>query len=417
MKAIVIFLFASSPTLLNAGWTTQSSGTTNLLYSVHFADENNGWAVGRNGTILHTTNGGNNWVSQVSGTTAFLHTVYFTDRSNGWVVGGSSVSGIILHTTNGGDNWEVRADGGFSYLQAVYFTNRTHGCAVGYVGVVLQTTDGGAQWVRRQSDTFSWLRAVHFSDKAHGWAVGAGGGITHTTNHGKTWTAQSSGLINDLNSVFFVDSNNGWVVGGYPNTGGHILHTTDGGDIWSEQSWSGDWLYSVCFTNESTGWAVGINGTIASTTDAGNTWTLDSTVTSEWLWSVQFIDENTGWAVGDGGTILRYSTDSSEQTSPGITPRKDNRELTERSTSGLEQNFPNPFNPSTVIRFQVEDEGWVSLTVFDLLGRTVATLADERLTPGQHTRAFNAVGLPSGVYFYRLKTPSHSATRKLLLLY
>jgi hypothetical protein len=84
--------------------------------------------------------------------------------------------------------------------------------------------------------------------------------------------------------------------------------------------------------------------------------------------------------------------------------------------NGLRQNYPNPFNAETEIGFQITDYGMVRLEVSDLLGRVVATLTNERLAPGTYTRHWNAQGLPSGIYFYRLRTEGYSETRKMLYL-
>jgi hypothetical protein len=84
----------------------------------------------------------------------------------------------------------------------------------------------------------------------------------------------------------------------------------------------------------------------------------------------------------------------------------------------LEQNYPNPFNPVTNFRFRVlpEQGGLVRLTIHDLLGREVATVVNEELTPGDYERAWDAGGMPSGAYFARLSAPGVTATRNLLLL-
>ena len=86
----------------------------------------------------------------------------------------------------------------------------------------------------------------------------------------------------------------------------------------------------------------------------------------------------------------------------------------------LEQNFPNPFNPSTVIRYQLSTAGFVSLKVYNVLGQEVMTLVDEYETPGTKSVEFNTASssgvLASGVYFYRLVTPSFSSTKKMMLL-
>jgi len=82
----------------------------------------------------------------------------------------------------------------------------------------------------------------------------------------------------------------------------------------------------------------------------------------------------------------------------------------------LYQNYPNPFNPTTDIRFEMGDVGFVTLRVYDLLGREVATLVNEKLSPGIYTRQWDATAFPSGVYYYRLSTGNDVQTRKLVLL-
>lgn len=83
---------------------------------------------------------------------------------------------------------------------------------------------------------------------------------------------------------------------------------------------------------------------------------------------------------------------------------------------GLEQNFPNPFNPNTDIRYQISEVGTVRLAVSDLLGREVAVLVNERKGAGTYLVRFDATGLPSGVYFYRLRVGSYSETKRMLLI-
>lgn len=82
----------------------------------------------------------------------------------------------------------------------------------------------------------------------------------------------------------------------------------------------------------------------------------------------------------------------------------------------LFQNYPNPFNPTTTIRFQVPSFRFVSLKVYDLLGREVATLVEGELNAGEHSVVFNAKGLASGIYFYRLTTPKFSQTKIMEIL-
>ena len=82
----------------------------------------------------------------------------------------------------------------------------------------------------------------------------------------------------------------------------------------------------------------------------------------------------------------------------------------------LEQNYPNPFNPSTVINYSLENPSHVSVKIFNMLGKEVATLIDKLMSPGQHTVQWNAQGFSSGVYFYQLKTGNIIQTKKMVLL-
>jgi Secretion system C-terminal sorting domain len=82
----------------------------------------------------------------------------------------------------------------------------------------------------------------------------------------------------------------------------------------------------------------------------------------------------------------------------------------------LYQNYPNPFNPSTKIGFRISDFGLINLKIYDVLGREVATLVNEKKPAGTFEVTWNAVNVPSGVYFYQLKAGSYTATKKLLLL-
>ncbi len=82
----------------------------------------------------------------------------------------------------------------------------------------------------------------------------------------------------------------------------------------------------------------------------------------------------------------------------------------------LQQNFPNPFNPSTTIKYSVAQTALISIKVFDVLGREVATLVNEFQQPGSYVKTLRATSLPSGVYFYRLTAGSYAETKKMLLV-
>jgi hypothetical protein len=96
------------------------------------------------------------------------------------------------------------------------------------------------------------------------------------------------------------------------------------------------------------------------------------------------------------------------------------------AVSSLQQNFPNPFNPTTTITFcvgenrdQFTEKGnsiRTSLYIFDLLGRRIADLVDERLDAGTYSATWDAVNVPSGIYFYRLQYGNYSETKRMVML-
>jgi hypothetical protein len=105
----------------------------------------------------------------------------------------------------------------------------------------------------------------------------------------------------------------------------------------------------------------------------------------------------------------------------------DNLELSMDDVSGVEeknkqfdfalnQNYPNPFNPSTTISYQIPVTSRVSLKVYDIIGNEVAALVNEVKPAGKYETTFNAADLPSGIYFYQLKTNGYNKVRKMILL-
>jgi hypothetical protein len=88
----------------------------------------------------------------------------------------------------------------------------------------------------------------------------------------------------------------------------------------------------------------------------------------------------------------------------------------------LKQNYPNPFNPYTFVEFEISKPSYVTLVIFDELGREVASLINENLFQGAHVIEFDASSLPSGIYFYTLRASDHgsgetfTSTRTMVLL-
>ncbi|MCW8848578.1 MAG: T9SS type A sorting domain-containing protein [Melioribacteraceae bacterium] len=123
--------------------------------------------------------------------------------------------------------------------------------------------------------------------------------------------------------------------------------------------------------------------------------------------------EDTG--ISTTGPVLRADAIKFQLISE-ITDIKDNANTLIPISFKLDQNYPNPFNPNTTINYQIKDDGYVSLKIYDLLGREVAVIIDKNVKAGFYSNVFDAGDLSSGVYFYRLKTNKFNEIKKMILL-
>jgi hypothetical protein len=117
------------------------------------------------------------------------------------------------------------------------------------------------------------------------------------------------------------------------------------------------------------------------------------------------------FAAGDLGSIRAWCLTIDYDVISGIS-----NNINIADSYSLSQNYPNPFNPVTKINFSIPKSGLVTLKVFDILGKEVATLVNEVRNAGEHTVDFNALNLPSGAYFYRIEAGDFKAVKKMLLL-
>lgn len=118
-------------------------------------------------------------------------------------------------------------------------------------------------------------------------------------------------------------------------------------------------------------------------------------------------------------TVNRGKISAIEVLPPGDIPlsvKLDNLKREKATSYSLSQNFPNPFNPTTKIRFSLPEAGNVKLTVYNLIGQTVATLINGYQEAGSYNVTFDGSGLNSGIYFYKLETGKYVEIKKMALL-
>ncbi|MDK9701371.1 MAG: YCF48-related protein [bacterium] len=392
-------------------WTQVSRGVQNNLFSIAVVNSNTVCAVGDSGIVLITTNRGQNWNVVTRLNASRNYSVHFIDSAYGWV---SCSNGRLGTTTDGGITWETRYINTTQALTSVNFTDRQNGWVVGSGGVVFHTSDGGENWISQTSNFSVTLNKVCFLDQLHGWAISIRGTILRTTDGGTTWNTQWTVYENSpnvLSDICFSDSLHGWIVGGYEEYESGIdysvyLTTTDGGNTWIPNNINSGVLQSVYFSDPENGWLFN-EYSAYHTTNHGQTWS-NVFLGSSYLYESDFVNPNTGWVVGTGGTI-RFTTD---ETSEFVS--LEYIQLPSKIT--LHPNYPNPFNASTSISYSLPLSGAVELKVFDLNGREVQSLYQGYQRPGTYRLSYNATGLPSGTYFYRLQTGEQSQTRKMILM-
>ncbi len=370
--------------------------------------------VGYHGTMYRTSDGGANWSTQVSGVQTSLMGIAFPDANIAVAVGDK---GTIIRSTNGGLSWadltSQFSNNMFLWFTGVSFGTPNAGIAVGKIlpserAIIYRTSSGGSTWTLQSASAPASLKAVSFGDSVNAFAVGLAGVILRTTNGGKVWNGPEWQVTStNLNGVFSSDAKTATIVG----DAGTILRTNDGGGVWiKQQSSTKNRLHGVWFVGSKLGLVVGDGGIMLRTTDGGGTWVSQRSGTFNALNAVCFTDAQRGTIVGDYGTILRtVSSDIVSGVGSSYGSPVPNR-------YALNHNYPNPFNPSTAIGYQLMANTFVTLKVYDLLGREIATLVNEVHAAGFYTVRWNASSMPSGVYLYRLQTRDFVETKKMLLL-
>jgi len=224
----------------------------------------------------------------------------------------------------------------------------------------------------------------------------------------------------DKVSLFF-DGNNSKSTGSYDGVDdvelGFILGKSAPEDIAISYGGANDWGFSTA-------------GISYATAAKDSFWTLEASIplsnlsisTSEFGLEVQAfdpdngVDKNLRW----WGTSSDVETDASLFGTAILNPADpasiEFESRTQMTSFKLAQNYPNPFNPSTTINYTIQKKGTVKLTVYNLLGKVVATLIDESKSAGSHTVTFDGSELTSGIYFYRLESGSQVQVKKMTLL-
>lgn len=388
------FLFKT--TNYGVNWNAIHKSHSEYLSYLKFDSENNGIVVDRMGSVLRTYDGGNNYIQKSQPGSYILTGFCFLDTNTGYGVG---ASGRIMKTVNGGLNWSQLTTGITTSLSKVHF-NGSLGLAVGYYGIILRTNNQGNNWTSQTSTTNNWLKGVYIYSSSSAFVCGENQ-ILKSSDDGVIWQSKTVGMSLDMQCIHTPNGGNVWA------GGDKIYYSSNSGDNWSMQFNPEKPINAIKFINTSVGYAVGTFGYAIKTTNGGQNWTKLNIPYGSDLIALDFINESTGWISGNG-TILKTSTGGNVFI----------QFLSTEIPTGylLEQNYPNPFNPITNIKFNISKSDFVSLKVYDLLGKEISSLVNEPLKPGTYQVQFDAKDISSGIYFYCLKTKSFMETKRMILL-
>ena len=417
---ILIFALLASSSLF-AQWTPQNSGIpVDDQVVLAAVNENVCWGVTRDpgvSYVTRTTDGGETWVAfNLSSLNSFF-SIASLSADTAWIAA-NGATGSIYNTTDGGLNWiEQLTTNGLMFV--VRFFDSNNGVCIGDGnGVhpeIYTTTDGGTIWTPVPSSNIPNLNSEGFIP-ANSWVVANtiwvptnGSAIYKSTNRGLTWDTTRNVVSTGGSYCAFKDTLNGLLSGSLANV---VKRTTDGGATWdpTETKPEGistlfmsyipgtDGSYMICSAPPH-----GPTPGSAYTLDNGETWTVVDYVNHQ---RAAFVSPSVGWSWGGANIIYKWN---------GIPlPVEYTNEVVQ--DFHLEQNYPNPFNPSTTISFSTPASGFVTLKVFDILGRDFVTLVNEYQQPSKYVKTFNGTSLPSGIYFYKIETREYSETKKMILI-
>jgi hypothetical protein len=395
-----------------ANWTASNAGMTGVnLATVLVHSTGDIFSVeGSGDRLLRSQDDGDSW-SAFQAEDVFINRVE-EDPATGDLYLAANFA--VLRSENRGDTWVELSPGTFGFVEAITVTP-TGTIIAADDFELLRSTDGGASW----TSAADWgATAVASSPSGTVFALQAGlTGVFRSDDDGLTWYR--------LNDPGFVDrfalAPNGDL---YISRGGlGLSRSTDGGANWSDaggdlprgSSGSADLaVESIAFDANSnpyiaTGYSdagdVGRQSVFTSA-DGGQTWEERTTGFEVITW-VNDVD------VGPAGVAYAATSTGLYRSSRAVASER----VDEMPRSVvLFQNYPNPFNPTTRIRYELPDRTSVALTVFDVLGRLIQVQAAGVKPAGVYEVPFDASGLPSGVYIYRLEAGDFVETKRMVIL-
>jgi len=345
--------------------------------------------------------------------------VCFQSQDNMFIIGETQNNGV-RRSTNGGDNW-LTATNGLTGSGAWVGPLMSHPDSAGIFYTarqsVFKSTNNAESWFSISTGIAGTIRemAISKSNSAHMYAT-VGSNVYKSTDAGYTYTNTTSGTPNrTITSINVHPDSSDVVIVTFSGFGsGKIYKTINGGKDWTDISGDlpdtpvndGMFYYPGYPTNIL---FVATDIGVFVTYDYGVSWIelaqgLPNTVAIHLDYN--FFTNKIRIGTHGRGVYEMSVIISGIVNSKGGTPEN----------YILSQNYPNPFNPVTKINFSIPKSEYITLKVYNSLGKEIETIVNKKLNAGNYEINFNASSLPSGVYFYRLISGSFSQTKKMILI-
>jgi hypothetical protein len=326
------------------------------------------------------------------------------------VFAGTADAGVFLSTDNGA-NWHQEIQG-MTEFDVISLAVSGQAVFAGTPTGLFVSNDTGSTWTVTSSGLGS--RSVRAIAPGGGVVfLGTNGGVYRSSDTGATWAPANRGLT-DLSILALAVSGTSLVAG--TATAG-FFRSTDGGENWAASNAGVPPPRSVnVLAGSGSALFAGTNtygrspGDVLLSTDAGISWTPVEDGLPGGCIVRSFAVCGTDLFAGTAGYAV-WKRPLAEMVLP---VERGACLIPERCQLG--QNYPNPFNPSTTVRFSIPQRSHVTLKVFDVLGREVATLVDEVRQAGAYTVTWEATGRASGLYLYRMVAGSWSRSGKMVVV-